>query len=290
MYGGLIALSTLFFINLTPFVPRIHRGITVFALLIFTISIVIGLTAFPFTHEMPLKVFFQQSVELETSDFSSAQTVVSAKTLLTGPGGFVDAHIVPELPSSWGKDINCTIDNTLRKGLLTCAWESELVPSPGGREFLLDSTKPQVWFTLDTQRLNATSARIKIRGTNTRGCRLYLDSPIRHFHVHGSSDGLQPGYGVPAGGVADLLLWSREWEKRFVVDVTWDKTGTNAVKMTGRAACEWAEYASATAGSEHAQTSAMIPALEEVIHFLPLWAVPTKWTYGLVEAWTKFSI
>lgn len=297
-------MSVLIFINLAPFSHRIHPALNGAVLMILVLVVAVAWSAFPFTQEAPLKLFFQQSVELDLSACSAGgctqstssggissdvsvvpqmSSILSAKTVLTGPRGYVDKVVIPELPSSWGKKTHCEIDNTLRKGLWSCGWESDLLPSPGG------ATGPAEWFTLHTKRLNASSARVSIKGTNTRSCRLYFDTPITHFHVHGSRDGIQPGYEVPKNGSQDLILWSRDWEREFVVDLSWAAMEAD-FRMQGRAACEWAEYASGTAGSPHASVSAQIPALEEVIHFLPLWAVPTKWTYGLVEVWTKFAI
>ena len=299
-------MSIFIFINLAPFSHKIHPALNLAIFMLFLLVLVVTWVAFPFTQEAPLKLFFQQSVELDlsacslegcgqllvnndgssipgVSTVSGAFSILSAKTTLTGPRGYVDKVVIPELPSSWGKTVECELDETLRKGLWACGWESELLPSPGG------SAEPTDWFELQTKRLNASSARINLKGTNTRSGRLLFDTPITHFHVHGSKDGMQPGYELPQEGVKDLMLWSREWDHEFVVDFSWAATAEN-FRMHGRAACEWAEYASGTAGSPHASVSAQIPALEEVIHFLPLWAVPTKWTYGLVEAWTKFTV
>lgn len=68
--------------------------------------------------------------------------------------------------------------------------------------------------------------------------------------------------------------------------------------LRGRVACEWAEFASASAGvpgqgespSKGGFRSAKIPALEEVIAFLPTWVVVSKFADGLVEAWEYFEV
>ena len=91
-----------------------------------------------------------------------------------------------------------------------------------------------------------------------------------------------------AEGIDNVLLWSRNWENEWTVDFSWAGEGLGEFK--GRAACEWAEYASGTAGSKHAETSAQIPAIEEVLKFFPLWATPIKLTWGLVEASAPFSV
>lgn len=267
-------------------------------------------TAFPFAQEAPLKLFFQQSVELDLSARAAplavnpnvnipntpatvASGVVSAVTILTGLRGYTDKMIIPDLPSSWGKNVSCKVDNVLRPGLWSCGWETDLLPSPGkqtSHRQSVDTRRPsQGWLSLKSRRLNETSARFTLRGENTRSCKLSFKHPITSFEVVGSGGRQQPGYEVPDGGVDNIMLWSRTWGKEFIVDVGWGGAGPG-FQMEGAAACEWTEYASSTAGSPHADLSAQIPALEEVLQFFPLWATPTKWNVGLVEGWTKFSV
>ena len=98
---------------------------------------------------------------------------------------------------------------------------------------------------------------------------------------------LQGGYGMPPGGVKEARLWSRTWGREFVVEVGWDDgSGEAEGPLGGRAACEYAEYASALGPPG----SGRIPAFEEVKQFLPLGALPTKLTDGLVEVWTRFEV
>ena len=302
------ALSLLIFANIAPFAHRIHKTLYLSVLVVFIITLVYSWTAFPFAQDAPLKLFFQQSIEVDGSVLSSSLSsslnlstsssplnqaalsppVIRAETFLTGVPGYIDKKIIRELPSSWGQDVVCETDTVLRPGLLTCKWDSGLLlPSPGG-DTSPDSPATFKWITFDSQRLNASAGRISIKGTNTRGCTLYFDTPITSYTVTGGGR-LQPGYEVPANGIKKIQMWTREWEKEFDVEFAWAGGNTN-FEMTGRAACEWAEYASGTAGSPRAAESAQIPALEEVLHFLPLWATTTKWNVGLVEAWTKFSV
>ncbi|KIP09032.1 hypothetical protein PHLGIDRAFT_126626 [Phlebiopsis gigantea 11061_1 CR5-6] len=308
VYGSMAVLSLLIFVNIAPFAHRIDRTLYLSVLVIFIITLVYSWTAFPFAQEAPLKLFFQQSIEVDGSGLSSSLSsslnlstspgplnqaalsppIIRAETFLTGIPDYIDKKIVRELPSSWNKDVVCETDTVLRPGLRTCKWDSGLLlPSPGGNA-PPGSQAASKWITFDSERLNTSAGRISIKGTNTRGCALYFDTPITSYTVAGGGR-FQPGYEIPASGIKKLQMWSREWDKEFNVEFAW-AGGSTDFKMTGRAACEWAEYASGTAGSPHAAESAQIPALEEVLHFLPLWATPTKWSVGLVEAWTKFSI
>lgn len=329
VYASLSALSLLIFLPVTPFVHRLHHWLTIAVLVVFALTLTASWTAFPFSQERPYKVFFQQQVEIGTpsSEMShpsppaftsqgadgrddiddsahSPSSTVRVWTTLAGVSGYLNDRIVPELPSSWGKDVQCA-PSTSRQGLTECKWESELVPLPGGNRTDGDDVR---WLDVKTMRLSETHGMVFVKGTNTRGCRLYFDRPVKYYKIHDiESDGANvtaasasgeflPGYEVPEGGVKEVRLWSREWDRGFLVEVGWDEdaeSGDASANETleGHAACEWAEYASASeGGSSPAGRTGLIPALEEVKAFLPLWAQPTKLTDGLVEARTRFAL
>jgi hypothetical protein len=89
---------------------------------------------------------------------------------------------------------------------------------------------------------------------------------------------------MPKEGVTELKLWSREWGRILTVDVDWE--GDSALE--GRVACGWAEYESASIGVD--TTTGKIPALEEILTFLPPFAAVTKLAEGLVEVQADFSL
>ena len=213
--------------------------------------------------------------------------VVRAVTALTGVPEYIDTQVIPHLPSSWGKQTTCV--SSLKPGLLTCKWEGGLLPAPGSTSSedieASPANRSADWLVFNATRTNSTSARISVKGTNTRSCRLYFDnSSITSYDVQGSSGVLQQGSEMPEGGISALTLWSRTWGREFVIDVKWTSEGT----QEGRVACEWAEYESATAGA--GGSGGKIPALEEILGFLPKWAVVSKADDGLVEAWGTFSV
>lgn len=298
VYAAISALSFLIILNIAPFAHRMHGGLTFVVVVVFIVMLVYSWTVFPFTREAPLRTFFQQRLDLEIPTYASPHgPVIHTETLLTAPHDFVD-HIIPALPSSFNKELTCETDNRFRKGLRTCRWDSRsLLPSPGESDAAVlarnnltstsHATRASDWLAATFKRKAGYSATVTIRGVNTRTCRLQFDAPISSYYVHGSSGRMQPGYEVPPEGITDLVLWSREWDREFVVDIQWNGTQET---MEGRASCEWMEYASGTAGGPHAVIGAQIPALEELIRFAPLWAIPTKWTIGLVEAGGRFSV
>ncbi|KAF5343636.1 hypothetical protein D9757_014678 [Collybiopsis confluens] len=139
-------------------------------------------------------------------------------------------------------------------------------------------------------------ARFFIKPNNSRACRMYFDRPVRKFRVHtiGKDDegaGMKadrdetPGWDVQRGYESEshsmLRLWSREWDRTFVLDVQWTDSDSNSEALgsslssfssppppqgvlsnsdgdektekgkethSGRVACEWAEYESGMVG------------------------------------------
>jgi hypothetical protein len=323
VYFAISALAVLLVLPVAPFSPKLHQGLTFLSLVTLIATTMYLWLAFPFTHDDPFKVFFQQQIELDPNtvllNSANATAVASpAKitTQLTGSPVYIKS-VLPYLPSSRGKDINCTQD-LVRAGLKTCEWESgpRLAPTPGGKDPwdwwpgatttqstpALDSAPS--WFKADVTRTSWASAKVSIQGRNTRNCRIYFDSPadsgvkVIRYIVEGASKGMQPGYPVDQKeGLKELRLWSREWEKKWVVDIDWEPTKLGDTdeddgKLSGRIACEWVEYESAMIdnGSIQEDRRPKIPALEEVLAFLPEWAVVTKAADGLVEAWVPFSV
>ncbi|KAI0364003.1 Zn-dependent exopeptidase [Pilatotrama ljubarskyi] len=310
VYFILALFSTLIFLPITPFAHKLPQSLNIVVAGILILLLAISWTVFPFSQQWPFRIYFQQFVELAsptsglainpTQGMQSAPVeVVRAETTITGLKGYVDRYIVPDIPSARHSDVVCD-SNGLRPDLMTCTWTSDLLPSPGGTNSSLASE----WLDVRPMRLNGTRAVISLRGQNTRGCRLYFDRPINFVYVHQPSDDeplpapapapspvpfekmhMQGGYEMPKDGVKEVRLWGRTWDKTFLVEVGWEAGGeAGDEELTGRAACEYAEYASALGGPE----SGRIPAYEEVKQFLPLWALPTKNADGLAEVWTKF--
>ena len=263
---------------IAPFGMNMHRWLNGIILVVFVLSTLYTYLAFPFSQETPLKVYFAQSVDLDTS------RVVTA---LTGPRQFLSSAIIPRFPSAYNQAINCT-EAPDKLGLQTCKWEvgEAFVPSPGGGKHYASS--PKRWVTTSIERTGSNNARIKVQGLNTRSCTLqFLSGRVRNFNLtDDGGKGLQGGSEVPKNGLEQIRLWSRDWGKEFEVDV--DFAGKKDEKVTGRVSCGWAEYESATIGG--GRTGGKIPSLEEVIFFLPEWAVVTKSSAALFDAGREFEV
>ncbi|KAH7920604.1 hypothetical protein BV22DRAFT_1097866 [Leucogyrophana mollusca] len=284
VYSIVSVLALLTILPIAPFSMNAHRSLTLLVLLIFAFSTIYTWVAFPFSQEAPLKVYFGQRVDLS----SSGSRVDRVITSLTGPQQYLAGNILTHLPSSLGKPVVCT-NAPDKLGLQTCSWEVDdmWVPSPGG------SPKSKAWVTASVVRTNATGARFKVQGRNTRSCTIQFENQrVTAFRVHGDGEkGEQVGYAVPANGVERIQLWSRDWGKEFVVDVEWEIDSFAASvssDVKGRVSCGWAEYESATVGG--GRTGGKIPSLEEVLVFLPEWAVVSKSSAALFDAGVSFAV
>ncbi|KAI0311189.1 hypothetical protein OF83DRAFT_1069216 [Amylostereum chailletii] len=119
-------------------------------------------------------------------------------------------------------------------------------------------------------------------------------------------------YEVPEGvQVREARLWSRTWGSEFEVEIEFGEgtsegtsEGADADRVEGRVACTWAEFRGGwtqagvemtvrkptTEGPAAPAQGVRIPALEEVLAFMPEWAAVTKLEDGLVEAQSGFVI
>jgi len=307
VYGVLAILSTLIILPIAPFAHKMHGRLNFLVIVIFATTSLYCLWAHPFTQVAPMKVRFVQQVHLGTratlpltEQFSNSRLthlpgsqhrdeVLSATTSIFGLPGHVQ-KVVSELPSSRGKDVKCEKIST---GLTNCTWpvDDEWIPSPGGNA----STG---WVTGDIKRVDGktSQATIHVRATNTRGCRIYFDQPVYDYKVRALDgdrwDGThQDGYDIPSEGITTLLLWSRTWDRDFELEVTFGPEGLDPEPLlSGKLACEYSEYASGIAGAARVWRDGRIPAFEEVLRFLPMWAVVTKAADGLVEVSRSFSL
>ncbi|CAA7263054.1 unnamed protein product [Cyclocybe aegerita] len=252
---------------------------------------------------------------------------VKVLTTLVGTPHYLQHAVIPAIPSSVDTLVSC-VDTPHRSGTVMCKWESGLTPYPDGTRTranpalsllnffaskqrkegtdpdLMLNPNPNDWIDASIVRTGPTSARFSVRGTNTRNCRLYFDTrALVAYQVHGADDVVvpTPGYEIPPQGVHELRLFSRTWDRTFVVDVEWkrEEHGLSGDRdnaagddvVAGRIACEWSEYASGRVGTAHENMpGSVIPAYEEILNFAPRWVSVSKLYHGLLEVSGEFSI
>lgn len=264
-------------IPLSPFIHKMHWTLMVLVALTFIASTLYSFFAFPFSPSDPLKVYFKQTIDL---DANITQVNLQAVPM------YLRHQIIDEIPAvGSAKDVWCT-DNGLRADLKSCSYNASMPAVAGPNMTLSDlvtySAKRHLSLLPHPDK-NHTWVQFKVKGMATRGCRIYFESAAKpiELHVAGASHNgsTQPGFPIPPEGASQLRLWSRTWDREFVVNAKYGDKVNSTTKIEGRVACEWAE-----------NLDSRIPGLEEVETFLPKWAVVTKMDDGLVEAWWKFSV
>ncbi|EGO00552.1 hypothetical protein SERLA73DRAFT_50249 [Serpula lacrymans var. lacrymans S7.3] len=300
IYACCSILALLVILPLAPFGINAHRSLTILILLIFIVSTAYNWLEFPFSQEAPLKVYFYQNVSLDTLG-SGVERVV---TTLTGPEGYLVGDIIPLLPSSAGRHVECR-DSVGKLGLQECMWEvgkddeDAWVPSPGSLPHH-ESNHETPWVSGSVKRIGSNKAQFIVSGRNTRSCTIQFENRrVTSFSIVDDED--EAGkfeYRSESSGLERIQLWSRDWGKEFVVEVEWidpdnsyvaagDFSGSE-VEVTGRISCGWAEYESATVGGGN--SGGKIPSLEELLMFLPEWAVVSKASAALFEAGIPFVV
>ncbi|KAF2818515.1 hypothetical protein CC86DRAFT_375734 [Ophiobolus disseminans] len=290
IYIAFALLATLLLAPVGPFIHRFTYHIPTFLFLVCIATVIYNLVAFPFSREHRLKVYFVQQVDCDTG----INTVS-----LTGLDGYIQS-IVADLPSAQGQQLNCTTPEiATRKELRTCAWEglpANVVPKATHKTFgkrsipfsrpekplKLNSLSPYSnkttandWLDFSVAKSNKTNkVAIRVAGQNTRACRITFDSPISDLAIAGgvSDPRFNP---VSDTGTREIRLWHREWSQPWDVSVSW----VGESKLSGKVICLWSDA-----------NTGQIPAFDEVQHYLPVWAIPSKISDGLVEGFKRFEI
>jgi hypothetical protein len=270
IYLAFAALTTLVLAPAGPFIHRFTHHVPTFLFFICVGTVIYNLVAFPFSRDNRLKVYFIQQVDLDTG-----ANAVS----LTGLNGYVQ-KVIAEIPSAQGKQVNCsTPEVASRARLRKCAW-----PGPTPRVVpqmtrYSNKTYLDTWVDYSVVKgAQANNATIRVLGQNTRGCRILFDTPIADLAVDGGVS--DPRFNVTGQrGAREVRLWHREWSQPWNVSVAWNRDNKNST-LSGRVVCLWSD----------ANTAGVIPAFDEVQHYLPQWAVVSKYGDGLVEGSKRFKV
>lgn len=276
LYIGIAILSVLLFAPLGPFLHRYTYHIPLFLMLVFAGTTIYNLTAFPFSANNRLKLFFVQEVDLDTGINTVSLTGIDPKT-----GPFL-SDAIASLPSSAGQTPSCT-PSKRRRDLTECSWHGlppRVVPNTH------PDAPPEVgyvdWLTFNASRApdGATSARFQVSGRETRGCKILFNRPISDFTVAGAGEHSRFRK-VSEHGATELRLWGRTWKKGFDVFVRWDAGDEEEGDgLDGRVVCLWSD----------ANESGVIPALDEARRFAPTWVAIANAGQGLVEGSKAFLV
>ncbi|KAK4986258.1 hypothetical protein LTR66_007758 [Elasticomyces elasticus] len=277
LYLLMAAVTVLILAPVGPFIHRFTYHVPTFLFLVFIGTLTYNLVAFPFSRDNRLKVYFIQEVELDSG---------INRVSLTGLGGYVQ-EIITSLPSAAGKELSCNnLPWAARNGLTSCAWDG-LAPRvvPASETGLPPTVPPEVmfrdWLSYNISRVNSSvnAAVFDVVGKNTRACRILFNSRVSNLTIAGGAS--DPRFQqVGKEGSSEIRLWSREWEKPWQVHVEWRGDDEEPVGLDGKVMCLWND----------ADKSGVIPALDEIRRFAPVWSTVSKGSDGLVEGWKYFSV
>ena len=269
IYLGAAVFTVLILAPLGPFLHRYTYHIPLFLLLVLVGTLIYNLVAFPFSGNNRLKLFFMQTVDLDTG--------INSVSLTGLPDPYLHEAIA-SLPSAAGQQPSCT-RSAIKAGLTECSWHG-LAPTvvKGPHPNIPPFNAYNDWLTYHVFRApNSTEARIRLWGRNTRACKIQFKRPIADFHVEGAGEDKRFDR-VPEGGSKEIRLWSRTWEKEWNVRIRWEVEEGGGRGMDGRVVCLWSDD----------NETGVIPALDEIRHFAPDWVAISKLGDGLVEGSKAF--
>ncbi|KAL8365237.1 hypothetical protein RB595_004169 [Gaeumannomyces hyphopodioides] len=282
-------LSIVLLVPLSPFIHRVSKHLPLLLLAVFAGTLVYNLTAFPFSPMAPYKIFFKQTVDLETG--ATAVRVSGIERYLRS--------IIADIPSAAGQAIECG-PSISRRDLADCVFDAAKVPprpaygsgndslelAPGAppttdyyRRLLSVRITNRSYVTAG-KRVGRTSARLHIDAVNTRivELRLPAEGPaIRSVSVVGAEPWDARFGTFPEEGARLVRLWRRDWDRGWAVDLTWD--GDRG--LDGDVVALW---------SDANEAAHSMPAFREVVNYAPPWVAVSKASPGLVEGKKAFRI
>ncbi len=150
LYIMIAACTILLFSPLVPILHRFTWHIPIFLLLVLIGTLVYNLTAFPFSMDNRVKLFFQQQIDLDRGNNTVSLTGVSSFT----------RNAVRYIPSAAGQDIVCTAAppfNTSDRQ--SCSW-SGIAPNVANPSSASIQAKKQYksWLNFNVTRLNTSDS------------------------------------------------------------------------------------------------------------------------------------
>ncbi|KAM5372166.1 hypothetical protein ACJZ2D_007566 [Fusarium nematophilum] len=284
---GIVSIFLL--LPLTPFIHRVTHHIPMFLLCVFVGTLIYNLVAFPFSDSNRFKFYFQQVIDLD----NGTDTVS-----IMGIEEF-SRSVISSLPSTSGQDIKCA--PATARDLTECKYDSSAL-SPR----LVEGKNPEELLWVETvDGSDASKARLRIDALDTRLCYVHTSRPIYGFSVDGGASRDPRFGGFPGEGFKSIQLWRRDRNRPWTLNLYLDEHAKHAEepsseevrperledgKLKARAvdkspavqtadplevivSCAWSD----------ANKPGTIPALDELLKYMPTWAAVTKKTVGLVE-------
>ncbi|RSM07808.1 Vacuolar membrane protease [Fusarium oligoseptatum] len=169
---------------------------------------------------------------------------------------------------------------------------------------LVEGKTPRELITFETvDGTNASKGRLRIDALDSRLCYLHTSRPIYGFAVDGGAARDPRFGGSPSEGFKTIQLWRRDRDRPWTVNLYLDEHAQQADKSSEgghskqlgdgsavhRRADDPLEVTVRCAWSD-ANKPGTIPALDELLKYMPTWAAVTKKNVGLVEVRKTYKV
>ncbi|KAJ4263005.1 hypothetical protein NW762_006618 [Fusarium torreyae] len=259
-------LSIFLLLPLTPFIHRVTHHVPLFLLFVFIGTFIYNLVAFPFSDNNRFKFYFQQVVDLENG--TDTVSIVGIEDYARS--------VISSLPSTSGQDINC--QKASGRDLMDCKYDSSAL-SPN----LAKGKTPRELVSIETvDGSDSTKARLRIDAVDSRLCYVRTSRPIFGFTIDGAGP-RDPRFGkFPSEGFDSVQLWRRDRDVPWTLNLYLNERNTLATTESVDQEADRLEVIVTCAWSD-ANEPGTIPALDELLRYMPTWAALTKKGPGLVE-------
>lgn len=252
LVGPLVAIAGLSVLLVLPLTPFIHRATHHVPVFLLLVFVATLVYNLVAFPFSPNKRFKLRFQQ--TIDLDDGTNVVS----LLGLEQFVRpvAAALPGRPRIACSDADALVD---------CTYASRLAPDPAG--------EPLDGLVSASATRAAGGIALRIRARNTRLCHVDLARPVAGFAVEGAAPHDGRFGALPPDGLARLQLWRRAWDGAWNVTLRTDADPGITVR------CAWDDA-----------NGPAIPALGELMQYMPSWAAVTKRTSGLVQVKRTVSV
>ena len=277
-------LSIFLLLPLTPFMHRVTHHVPMFLFFVFIGTLIYNLVAFPFSANNRFKFYFQQVVDLDNG--TDTVSIVGIEDYARS--------VISSLPSTTGQEIKC--QPAVGRDLTDCQYDaSSLTPN------LYKDKSPKQLVSIETvDGSNESKARLRIDALDSRLCYVRTSRPIYGFAVDGAS-ARDPRFGkFPSEGFSSVQLWRRDRDRPWTLNLYLNERNSLAAvveseqkeskivedgELKARSANQSADRLEVTVSCAYsdANTPGTIPALDELLKYMPAWAAVTKKNVGLVE-------
>ncbi|KAK9235681.1 hypothetical protein V1525DRAFT_458310 [Lipomyces kononenkoae] len=306
-YAAISFATTAILLPMTPFICRMLRTGRVFSLqvnIVLAVAVcgafVATLTKFPFSEQYPMKMFYEQVVDLSAAP-SDNSTLFSGYVTLTGIPSYIPT-VIAEMPSAKGIVTSCS-SSPMRRTLSACSYPGL---SPAN---YVASGSPTEWIDIFMEEdLTPRTYIISIYGKNTRAFELIIPKEVYmssestlQFDIIQSPAGTNytSWEHLPSisGHFYAIDLWTRcnlsggncDGSVPFVVRVS-NPSGSQInyeALQNIQAACNYDEWIPRSGpdfpDENDYKEIGRIPALDELFHYMPSWATFLKRTNSLVK-------